>query len=218
MRILAILLILLLPATVYCWTNAKGYSDAAAPVRVYIPAASCSVSTAAQNWDLYSLTDPTPACITGTVLKKGILTFAEAGTVCTSTTATTGCAFTTFQLPGDFPSAARIDAKLLFTSTDVTLGHTVIWNIATKCTTPTTGGTGSTDNPAAMNTGQVLTYTVGASEVADSLRQVSQTSVTTTGCTGGDLFHIRVGRDKTTDTATTDVNFVGLELTIYNSV
>ena len=70
-----------------------------------------------------------------------------------------------------------------------------------------------------MNASQTLTYTVGASgELSDSVRQVSLAAVTTTGCTGGDLMHIRVGRDKTTDTATTDMQFIGLELTIYLGV
>jgi len=71
-----LLFLVLLSGHVHAWTAAKGYGDANALVRVYIPAGSCSATTPAPNWDVYSLTDPTPACITGTVIKKGVLTFA----------------------------------------------------------------------------------------------------------------------------------------------
>jgi len=217
-----LLLVLLLASHAFGWSNTKGYSDTAAgsgtgaPGRIYIPAAGCVVATPASNWDIYSVTDPTPTCITGTVIKKGVLTFNEAGTTCTSTTATTGCAFATIQLPSDFQSAGQIDAKILFTSTDVTNAHTIIWKLSTKCTTPVSPGAGTIDDPATLNAADTLTYTCGASEVSASLRSVTKTSIAMTGCTGGDLLHIRIGRD-IADTATTNVNFVGLELTLFQS-
>jgi hypothetical protein len=225
----SLFLLLLLPLHAHAWTVAKGYSDTwnatqggGAPGRIYIPAAGCVVSTAASNWDLYSVTDPTPTCITGAAgggLKKGVLTFNNAGTTCTSTTATTGCAFTTVQIPTDFPTTGQINARILFTSTDTTSGHTIIWKLSTVCKTPWAGGSGGViDDPTAFNAADTLTYTVGASgEVSASLRIVSKASITMTGCTGGDLLHVRIGRD-TADTATDNINFIGLELTILRNM
>jgi len=209
-----IILFLLLASNAHAWSVTGGFTDVLAPAKFYIPAAGCADTITGSNWDIYA-TDPVSACVNGTVIKKGVLTFDDTNT-CTSNTATTGCAFTTLQLPGTY-NGSRVDAKLLFTSTDTTNAHTIIWTISTKCTTPTTSNNGSTDNPATLNAAQSMTYTCAASEVSASLRQVSQTSVTMTGCSAGDLLHIRIGRD-ISDTATTSMNFVGLELTIYQNL
>jgi len=150
------------------------------------------------------------------VITKGVLTFDDTNT-CTSTTATTGCAFQTVpSLPAGFASAGRIDADVAFTSTDVTNGHTIIWKLSTKCVTPSTDGTGTTDDPATLNAADTLTFTVGASAVSASARHVSMNSITTTGCNAGDILHVRIGRD-VSDTATTSVNLIGVTFTIYRT-
>ena len=191
-----------------------------APVRVVLQGGACNNATAAPGWDTYA-TDPVATCVTGTVLTKGVLRFDHTNT-CTSTTATSGCAFIHFPLPADFPSAGRIDANLWFTNStsapDLTAGHTVIWTIATICTRPLASGA-NTDNPAAMNTPQAFpTFTNGASEAAQSTHSVSLTSLTTgAGCQGGDTLWLRVGRN-VSDTVTSGVDFKELEVILYLGV
>lgn len=223
-----LLLSLLLSSHAYAWTAGKGYSDTpvgaagsmtgGAPTHVILEAGGCNVTTAFPAWDVFA-TSPVANCVTGTVLKKGVLTFDDSN-ACTTTTATTGCAQVHFPLPLDFPATGRIDANLFFTNTtsspDLVSGRTVIWTIATVCTRPLATGA-NTDNPAAFNTPQSLTSTQGASEAAQSKHVVSQASITTTGCQGGDEIWVRVGRN-TTDTVTSGVDFTSLELIIYLSV
>lgn len=176
-------------------------------VKMYIPGGACVNTTAASNWDTHA-TDPVAACVAGTIINKGVLTFDDTNT-CTSTTATIGCAQQTLELPSDW--SGNVDVKLLYTSATTTNAQTEKWTIATKCTTPT-GGSGVTDNPSAWNTAQTVTYTLGASEVASALRNISQSTITMTGCVAGDLFHIRIGRD-ISDTDTASMNLVGVEIT-----
>lgn len=217
------LLLLLAALDAHAWTKAKGYSDVwnstqggGAPTKIYLPAGSCINTAAASAWDAFSITDPAPACFAGTVIKKGVISFGNAGTTCTSTSATTGCISTTFMLPGDFPAAGKMDARLFFSTTTTTNTQTTIFTIATKCATPT-GGSGAADNPATLNAAQNMTYTNGGSEVSGSLRVITLANVTTTGCTGGDIMHVRIGRD-ISDTSTVAADFIGLELTIYSNV
>ena len=226
---LRLLLLVLVAVRADAWTILKGYSDTpqgtspnitgGAPVRAVMSAAGCSGSTASSGWEIFT-TSPVANCVTGTVLKKGVLTFDDTNT-CTTTTATTGCALIHFPLPGDFPAAGRIDANLFFANTtstpDTVSGHTVIWTIATICTRPLATGA-NTDNPAAYNAVQSFpTSTNGASEAAQSKHVVSLPSITTTGCQGGDTLWVRVGRN-TTDTVTSGVDFGDLELILYLSV
>ena len=204
-----------------CAAIAQGASyGKGSPDQIFLPAALCNSQTTVLPVTLWSLfaTDPVATCPTGTAIRRGSLVFDDTNT-CTSTSATVGCASDSITLPAEFPSAGRIDARLLFTSTDTTAAHTIVWTVATKCVTPTVGANASngiTSDPATMNAAQSLTYTVGASEVSASLRAVQVLGMTTTGCLGGDMLHVRVGRD-ITDTATTSLDFVGLELIIYGN-
>jgi hypothetical protein len=184
------------------------------PEKLYFRAGICGNSTVYPDWDHYA-TNPVATCVNGTVNKKLVFVFDDTNT-CTSTTATTGCIFQTFQLPADFTGA--VDAKLLFTSTSTTNAQTTIFTIATKCSTPTTGNNGAVDDPATFNAIQSPTYTNGASEVSASLRSVTQSSLTLTGCSAGDLMHIRVGRNISDTSTSTATNLVGMELTLRRAM
>lgn len=163
-----------------------------------LPAAGCNNATAASIYDLPTSNAPTATCVTGTNIQKGILAYADSANQ---------SAQTHFTLPDDW--SGNVDIKILFTSTDTTNGNTTKFTVATACRTPSSGS-GSTDDPT-FNTAQTLTYTNGASEVSAALRKLSQTSVTMTGCSAGDLLHLKIGRD-VTDSSTATVNFVMAEV------
>lgn len=192
--------------------SSRARSGVMRQIRVYIPAAGCANTTAASNWDTHA-TDPVAACVAGTIINKGVLTFNNTDT-CTSTTATVGCAQQTLRLP--FGWIGPVDARILFTSPTTTSAQTEIWTLATKCVTPTgpVGGAGVADNPAAYNAVQSVTYLLGASEVASALRTVTLSNLNMIGCLPGDLWHVRIGRDVAdTDTSLT-VNLIGVEFTL----
>lgn len=196
-------------------TYAKG-----SPVVYDLPVAVCNNTTAAAGpgWSLYA-TDPVATCPTTTAVKRGVLRYDDTND-CISTSATIGCAFYSFLLPAEFPAAGRIDARIVFASTDTTAGHTTIWTLATKCITPTVGAnssTGVTSDPSTTNASQSITYVTGAAEPSGSLRQVQQLGVTTTGCTGGDLLYVRIGRDHADTNTETSLDLAQVELTIYGN-
>jgi hypothetical protein len=168
------------------------------PFTQWFVSAGCDNATAGPVWDLPTANAPTPACVTGSNIQKGVLTFADSAEQ---------TAQLSMRLPADWTGA--VDATVFFTSATTTNTQTEIWKLYTACRAPT-GGSGATDDPA-FNTAQSLTYTLGASEVASALRKVSQTGVTMTGCTAGDLWHIKIGRDNN-DTDTASMNLIGVEV------
>lgn len=174
------------------------------PVKIWLPAAGCNNATAGPVYDLPTSNAPTAACVTGSSVQKGVLQFGDSANQ---------TAQTHFMLPDDW--TGNVDIKLIFTSADTTNAHTEKFTVATSCRTPT-GGAGLTDDPG-FNTAQTLTYTLGASEVANALRKVTQTGVTMTGCSAGDFFHLKIGRD-TTDTDTGTINFVLAEMTLRRAM
>lgn len=168
-------------------------------VKAFMPAAGCQNTTAASFWDLPTATPAVAACVTGTVVQKGVLDFAD----------TSGgfSAQNTLQLPADF--TGTVDAKLLWTTT-ATSGN-VEWSVSTICTA--TDAT-ELDDPGAFNTAS--TVVTAAPGVASRVQTSSITSLTITGCAANELLHVRVFRDgnDAQDTLSATVRLVGVELTI----
>ncbi len=175
--------------------------------QINVLAGACNGTTPGTGMDLPASDAPTPTCVTGTNVLKGVLRFSDAGNT---------CAQVAMQTPDDAISGLG-SLRILYTTPSVTNGETQIWTVATACRFPATGGGGNTDDPA-WNAAQSLTYTNGASEVADSLRQVSMSdSLTMTGCTSaGTFMHLRICRD-VADTATDALDLVSFTLSLPRS-
>lgn len=167
--------------------------------KAFIPAGGCQGTTAFSNWDLPAATPAVAACVTGTVVIKGVLDFAD----------TSGgfSAQNTIKLPSDF--TGTIDAAIQWTTT-ATSGN-VEWSVSTICTA--TDGT-ETDDPGAFNTAS--TVVTAAPGVANRVQTSAITSLTITGCAAGELMHVRVFRDgnDAQDTLSATVRLIGVELTI----
>lgn len=167
--------------------------------KAFIVAGGCQGTTAFSNWDLPASTPAAAACVTGTVVIKGVLDFAD----------TSGgfSAQNTIKLPGDF--TGTIDAQIQWTTT-ATSGN-VKWSLSTICTA--TDGT-ETDDPGAFNTAS--TVTTAAPGVASRVQTSSITSLTITGCAANELLHLRIFRDgnDAADTIAATARLVGVELTI----
>lgn len=108
-----------------------------------------------------------------------------------------------FKLPADWVGA--LDLVLYWRST-ATSGN-VVWQIATSCSADA-----ETDD-ASWNTAQTITD--AAKGTTNQLNTASLTSLTTTGCAAGELFHLKFFRDPghASDTLGATASLVGVELT-----
>jgi hypothetical protein len=174
-----------------------------APVkRMPLLFASCNAGTAGPSWAIPVANGMTPACktdgVNGTV--QGTLQAAHSN-----------IAYMTVPLPDDFTSFNS--AKLFFTTSDVTNGNTIIWNIQTACTNPNAT---VTDTPAYNAANAFTTTTIGGGAVANALYNTSAGTVTGTGCAAGYILHLKLtrsGADTSTDTA---VQLTGALMLSYN--
>lgn len=158
----------------------------------------CNNATAGTAWDLPSSSAATPACVTGTNVQKGVLTFADGQ-----------FAQNTFVLPADWSGA--VDAKLVLAGGGSDTSGTVIPTIATSCTA--TGGSETDDQ--SWNTAQSMS-TITLATAANRVWASTLTSITMTGCSAGELLHIRMGR--ATDTASSAAQYILLELTMRRAM
>src|SRR2546423_1318426 len=172
------------------------------PFKLYFPGGGCSNATASDAWDLPASSAATSVCVTGSNTQKGALQFTDAAN---------SFAQQTFLLPSDW--SGGIDADVIFTTTDTTQNNTVKFTLATACRA---ADSTATDDPA-FNTAQTLTFTIGAGAVASAANKVSQTTLTVTGCSAGNLLHLKLGRD-TSDSSTATANVVGVQLTIRRAM
>jgi hypothetical protein len=172
------------------------------PVRVWLPAAGCNNATPVSFWDLPTSTPAAAACVTGTNTQKGVLDYAD--------TAGGFSAQTTELLPADFTGA--IDARIIWFTT-ATTGNAK-WSLSTICTSVSAA---ATDDPA-FNTAS--TVTTAAPGVANQIQTSSITGVTITGCSAGQLLHVKLFRDgaDAADTIAATARFYGLELTIRRTL
>jgi hypothetical protein len=168
-----------------------GTAQTTGPIkRLYIQFAGSNAGIAGPGWDLpvsnamssASKTDGTH----GTV--QGILQAADGN-----------IAYATFLIPSDWASFSA--AKISFTTSDTTNGHTIIFNVATACTDPNSG---AADTPAFNTANAFTTTTIGMSAVANALYSTATTgNLTGTGCGAGYILHLKFTRatDTATDTA-----------------
>jgi hypothetical protein len=172
------------------------------PAKIWIPAAGCNNATPSSFWDLPTATPAAAACVTGANTQKGVLDFAD--------TAGGFSAQTTELLPADF--SGNIDARIIWLTT-ATTGNAK-WSLSTICTNVSAS---ATDDPTFNAAISVITAAPGS---ANQLQTSSISAVTITGCTAGQILHIKLFRDgnDAADTITATARFYGLELTIRRAM
>lgn len=106
-------------------------------------------------------------------------------------------AYINIAVPPDFVSFNNAIAQ--FTTSDNTVGHTIILNIATACAIPNTG---VTDTPAYNSPNAFTTVTIGGGATANALYSTTAGTITATGCPANAMLHIAFSRatDTSTDT------------------
>lgn len=171
------------------------------PERVQIPAANCNNTTSVSGWSIGS--GGTVACRAGTNNLGGYISITD-----------TSSTFAQFQLsiPADWDTATNPYILFgLISKTDTTSGHTVIPQIKISCPTATNGTV--TDDHAFAAAHSAATITLGGSAVANGFytTSVQMNSTDMTGCVGGGMMIVQVGR--ATDTATGTIGFEYADLT-----
>ncbi len=173
------------------------------PRRLWFPAAGCDGTTAGSVWDLPpSPNAPAPACVTGTVLQKGVLDFADA---------TNLSAQTTYKLPSTWYAAGTVDANIKWFS--ATNAGNVVWQLSTICV-----ANNELDDPAAFNTASTVTDLTNGT--ANRTNDAPITTVDVTGCAAGELMHIEIRRDSghASDTMAGTARLIGVELVIREAL
>lgn len=173
------------------------------PIKIWLPAAGCNNATASTFWDLPTSTPAAPACVTGTNTQKGVLAYAD--------TAGGFSAQTTELLPSDW--SGNIDARIIW-FTPATGGNAK-WSLSTICTSVSAT---ATDDPA-FNTASTVT-TAAPTGAANQIQTSSISAITVTGCSAGQLLHIKLFRDgnDAADTIANTAQFYGLELTLRRAM
>jgi hypothetical protein len=165
--------------------------------KVWLPAASCVDTSAVGLWDVAPGELAVATCVTGTetTVHKGVLAFPDAGVTVIQQT---------LILPDDW--VAPIDLKILWQSPATT--GSVVWAVSTKCVADGEDDTG------------VLSAAFGGTDVtkgtANLVNVMGLSSITVTGCAGGELFHLQFYRDgsNAADTLSGTANLIGVELTM----
>jgi hypothetical protein len=157
-----------------------------------IPAAGCSGSTPSNAWDLPSSTAPAADCY-GTSYRFGGLDYDDAA----SETATFH-----FQLPTGWTGAVDIAIWAFTSGTTQSFKAT----IATVCVATSE----SIVNPT-FNSAQTVTQT--SPGTTNQAFTFSQTGVTTTGCSAGEMMIFKIGRDNS-DTSTALLTMTEADVTI----
>lgn len=180
-----------------------GTNTASAPVkRLLLRFAGCNAGTFAPSFDIPTSGGMGSNCKTdgtnGTV--QGVMSAAHSQ-----------IAYATVILPDDWTSFNS--AKIWFTTSDATNGHTIIFNVSTACTAPNGG---NVDTPAYNAANAFTTVTIGGGATANALYDTTAGTVTGTGCAADDVLHLkftRSGADTSTDTA---ISLTGDMVVAYN--
>jgi hypothetical protein len=167
------------------------------PFKIYQQVAACNNATAGVNLDLPTANAPTANCLTGTNTQQGTLDFGDSA----NTTAQWE-----YRLPSDWSGNLDITIDWLVTASGGS--NAVKWTVATACSAP------AATYDTAFNTAQTITTNVGAN---NSITESTQTALTTTGCSAGNILHLKIGRD-TTDTFTGTARLYGFELTLRRAM
>lgn len=157
-----------------------------------VPAAGCNATTGANSWDLPTSSAPAANCY-GTSYRFGALDYDDAGNESASFH---------FMLPTGWTGAIDYKAWGLVNGTSQSFKMTV----ATACIATSEDALNPTFNSA-------QTITQSSPGTANELFTFSQNTITTTGCSAGEIMIIKVGRD-TTDTSTATLSVTEVELAI----
>jgi hypothetical protein len=168
------------------------------PFYVQVPAAGCNNATASANWDLPTTNPPTPNCLTGTNSQQGTADFDD-------TAART--MQTSFALPPGWTGNVDVDIDWLVTAGGG--ANTVKFTVATACT-----AAGATFDPAFNTANTITSGTVGSN---NALNVTSQTAITMTGCSAGNVLHVKFGRDNT-DASTATARVLNVAFTIRRAM
>jgi hypothetical protein len=172
------------------------------PAKVWLPGAGCNNATASPFWDLPASTPAVAACVTGSNIQKGVLQYAD----------TSGgfSAQNTIILPADFSGA--IDARIIW-RTSATSGNAK-FSLSTICTDVAAS---ATDDPS-FNTAS--TVTTAAPGTTLRVQTSAITGVTATGCSAGNLLHVKLFRDGNdgSDTLGASLDVIGVELTLRRAM
>lgn len=170
------------------------------PKRIWIPVAGCNNATAGSVVDLPISNAAVPACVTGTNTQKGVLDFADNSNL-------------SFQYTYKLPSTwtGTLDANFKWFTADTSAAN-MVWQIATICV-----GDGSTDDPAFNASSKVTDAGKGTT---NQTNDASITGVTITGCTAGQLMHIKVFRDAAdaADVLSATARLIGVELVVREAI
>jgi len=169
------------------------------PKRIWFPAAGCNNATAGSVWDLPASSPAVAACITGTNTQKGVLDFAAASNL---------SAQTHLKLPSTW--SGTVDANIKWLST--TTSGNVVWEIATICV-----GDAATDDPSFNTSSTVTDATKGTT---NQTNDAAITTVTVTGCSAGQLMHVKISRNAGagSDTMSGTARLIGVELIVREAI
>lgn len=167
------------------------------PVKIWIPAAGCSNSTASTVFDLPTSNAPTPSCYGTSPHRFAALDFADGGSALTGEI--------NLLLPSDRTSG--FTAKFIWFSGS-TSTNGVTWTLATVCVA-------DTEDVVAPTLNSTQTVSKANNATANTQNSASISSVTTTGCAAGEVMTLRIGRDPTDggDTLAATASLIGIELT-----
>src|SRR5882724_11818972 len=168
------------------------------PFYVQIPAAGCNNVTATSNWDLPTTNAPTPTCLTGANTQQATADFDD-------TAART--MQTWFMLPPGWTGNVDVEIDWLVTAGGGS--NTAKFTVATACS-----ASGATFDPAFNTANTITSGTVGAN---NAMNITTQTAITMTGCSAGNVLHVKVGRDNT-DTSTATVKVLNVAFTVRRAM
>ena len=167
------------------------------PFKIYQQAAACNNATAGVNLDLPTSNAPTANCLTGSNSQQGTLDYGDSAN---------SSAQWEYRLPSDWNGNLDITLEWLVTASGGS--NAVKWTVATGCSAA------AATYDTAFNTAQTITTNVGSN---NNVTESTQTSLTLTGCSAGNILHLKIGRD-TTDTFTGTARLYGFELTMRRAI
>jgi hypothetical protein len=187
------------------WTNMTIDAEATGNTittvsKVNFPTVGCSGTSGSLLWDTNATLAPTATCTAGatnTTLIQGYADFPDVdGDYSLQTQA--------FRIPSDWSGAVDVQA---YWKAAATSGN-VVWQIATMCTAD------AEIEDVAWNTADHLTADT-AKGTTLQLNTVAKTGITMTGCSAGELIHIKFLRNRTdaSDTIAGVVSLKSVELT-----
>lgn len=179
--------------------GAQGVTTIDFPDVKYVPAANCNNTNGGNGWSIGA--SGTVTCRAGTNNLGGFIQITD-----------TASSFATFQIPipEDWDTATNPSIRIYLSSSDATNAHTVIPSESVGCYK---GDGSGTDDIAQSATRSLSTVTLnGVANRFWSTSNLLLNSTDMTGCVGGSIMQVTIGR--ATDTATAaSVRFYGASIT-----